>query len=168
MRDMSESVRQANSDLAERVREAEHALHIHERLTRIVVDGAELPTVIDTLRQITGKDVAVVGFEGRVIRVGAEWLANLPRASRPRRPPQVGATAFMLGPDDQGRHAIAVKIRSAGTEWAELAVASPPEPPALDVLAAEQAAIACAVLLAGRTRSPPPCAVWSQSSYGTC
>lgn len=55
---------------------------------------------------------------------------------------------MILGPDSQGRHAIAVKIRSAGFEWAELGVASEPQPAALDVQAAEQAATARAVLLA--------------------
>jgi sugar diacid utilization regulator len=148
LREMSDSLRQANSALAQRVGEAEHALHIHERLTRIVVDGAELATVIGALGEITGKDVAVVGFEGTVIQAGAVWLADLLRASRRRRLPRVGATASTLGPDSQGRHAIAVKIRSAGFEWAELGVASEPQPPVLDVLVAEQAATACAVLLA--------------------
>ena len=147
LRDMSDSLRQANSALAQRVSEAEHALRIHERLTRIVVDGAELPAVIDTLGEITGKDVAAVGFEGTVIQAGAAWLVDLLRSSR-RHSPRVGATASILGPDSQGRHAIAVKIRSAGFEWAELGVASEPQPPALDVQAAEQAATACAVLLA--------------------
>ena len=60
----------------------------------------------------------------------------------------MGTTALILGPDGQGRHAIAVKIRSAGFEWAELGVASEPQPAALDVQAVEQAATACAVLLA--------------------
>jgi sugar diacid utilization regulator/GAF domain-containing protein len=148
LRDMSDSLRQANNALAQRVSEAEHALRIHERLTRIVVDGAELPAVIGTLGEITGKDVAAVGFEGTVIQAGAAWLVDLLRSSRGHHSPRVGATALMLGPDSQGRHAIAVKIRSAGFEWAELGVASEPQPPALDVQAAEQAATACAVLLA--------------------
>lgn len=148
LQEMSDSLRQANGALAQRVGEAEHALHIHERLTRIVVDGAELATVISALGEITGKDVAVVGFEGSVIQAGTAWLVDLLRASRRRRLPRVGATASVLGPDSQGRHAIAVKIRSAGFEWAELGVASEPQPPALDVLATEQAATACAVLLA--------------------
>jgi sugar diacid utilization regulator/putative methionine-R-sulfoxide reductase with GAF domain len=148
MRDMSDNLRRANTELAQRVSEAEYALRLHERLTRIVVDGAELPTVIDALGEITGKDVAVVGFEGTVIQAGVGWLADMLRAAQMSHSPQVGATASVLGPDAEGRHAIAVKIRSAGFEWAELALASEPKPVSLDVLAAEQAATACAVLLA--------------------
>ena len=92
--------------------------------------------------------MAAVGFEGTVIQAGAAWLVDLLRSSRGHHSPRVGTTALILGPDSQGRHAIAVKIRSAGFEWAELGVASEPQPPALDVQAAEQAATACAVLLA--------------------
>jgi hypothetical protein len=104
-------------------------------------------------------DVAAVGFEGTVIQAGAAWLVDLLRSSRRPRSPRVGATASVLGPDSQGRDAIAVKIRSAGFEWAELGVATGPQPPALDVHAAEQAATACAGLLAregtGTRRSRP-------------
>jgi sugar diacid utilization regulator len=149
MQDMSKSLVDVNSELAHHVQEAEHALRIHERLTRIVVDGAELQTLLQALRDITGKDVAIVGFEGTVIQTGADWLADLIRAQRARKHKvqSVGATASLLGPDGQERHAVVVKILSGGIEWGELAISSASRPVALDVLAAEQAATACAVLL---------------------
>jgi sugar diacid utilization regulator/putative methionine-R-sulfoxide reductase with GAF domain len=149
MQDMSKSLVDVNSELARHVQEAEHALRIHERLTRIVVDGAELPTLLQALRDITGKDVAILGFEGTIIQTGADWLADLIRTQRKRKHKahSVGATASLLGPDSQDRHAVVVKILSGGIEWGELAVSSASRPVALDILAAEQAATACAVLL---------------------
>lgn len=147
MQDMSKSLVDVNSELARHVQEAEDTLRIHERFTRIVVDGAELSTLLQALRDITGRDVAIVGFEGTVVQTGADWLADLIRAPRKRKVHSVGATASLLGPDSKGRHAVAVKVLSAGIEWGELAISSAPQPEALDVLAAEQAATACAVLL---------------------
>jgi hypothetical protein len=68
---------------------------------------------------------------------------------KPRRT-ELGEEAVLLGPDGAGRHAIAVNVRSAGRDWGVLAVATKLPAETRDVVAAEQAAVACAVLLSSQ------------------
>lgn len=146
LRDLSTQLLAANAELSQRYEEARQALEIHQRLVTVVSEGADLESVVDLLRRITDQEVRFVGVEGTV--VGADgWLAGLMAADRGPAAP-IGAEAVLLGPDAEGRHAIATAVRSVGLTWGELAVATQPPASTRDVVAAEQAAVACALLLA--------------------
>ncbi|MGQ0576892.1 MAG: helix-turn-helix domain-containing protein [Pseudonocardia sp.] len=143
LRDLSEQLMAANSELSARYEETRQTLEIHRRLMRVVVDGADLDSVVAALRAITGQEIAFVGADGS----GAPGpLAALLPAVADGEP--IGEEAVLLGPDAAGRHAIAVPVRSAGRRWGYLAVATAPPVPPRDVVATEQAAVACALLLA--------------------
>lgn len=146
LRDLSQQLLAANQALSERYEETRQALEIHRRLMRVVADGADLVAVVEALHGITGKEITFVGVEGTVVGSGG-WLEQLVHAPRGQNPPQLGEEAVLLGPDDHGRHAIVVPARSAGLQWGELVVATRQPPNPQDVVAAEQAAVACAVLL---------------------
>ena len=61
LRDLSEQLMTANSELSRRYEETRQTLEIHRRLMRVVVDGADLGSVVEALRAITGQEVAFVG-----------------------------------------------------------------------------------------------------------
>lgn len=145
LRELSEQLLAANAELSARYEETRQTLEIHRRLVRVVADGADLGSVVAALRAITGQEVAFVGLDGS----GADGpLAALAQAAGGPDRPAVGEQAVLVGPDPAGRHAIAVTVRSAGQRWGHLVVAATPPVPPRDVVAAEQAAVACALLLA--------------------
>ncbi|MGH3906868.1 MAG: helix-turn-helix domain-containing protein [Pseudonocardiaceae bacterium] len=146
LRDLSQQLMAANEALSERYAEARHTLEIHQRLMRVVADGADLASVVDALRAITEQEVTFVGIEGTVVgAVG--WLEALVLGIRGQDLPELGTEAVLLGPDAQGRHAISVTVRSAGQQWGTLAAAARLPVATRDVVATEQAAVACALLL---------------------
>ena len=144
-RDLSTQLIAANAALSQRYDEAREALEIHQRLVKVVTDGADLESIVEALRGITGQEVRFVGAEGTVVGSGG-WLADLMSAERMPAAP-LGAEAVLLGPDTAGRHGISTAVRSAGLAWGRLAVATALPVPTRDVVATEQAAVACALLL---------------------
>ncbi len=142
LRDLSEQLMTANSELAQRYEETRQTLEIHRRLMRVVVDGAGLGTVVEALRAITGKEVAFVGPDAA--RADG-WLEAI--LADDRDGTMIGEKAVLLGPGGAGRHAIAVDVGSAGQRWGRLAVATGTPVATRDVVATEQAAVACALLL---------------------
>jgi len=148
LRELSDQLTTANQALSDRYEEARQSLEIHQRLVRLVADGADLDTVVAALRSITGSPVRFAGAEGTTAGPGA-WLDALVARDRTAASP-LGAEAVLLGPDDRGRHAIAVTVRSAALRWGELAVATAVPVATRDVVATEQAAVACALLLSRR------------------
>lgn len=149
LRELSQQLMRANEAISERYEEASQTLEIHQRLVRLVTDGADLESIVDALRDITDQQVRFVGVEGTA--VGSDgWLEALLTAARPADPRQVGTEAVLLGPDDRGRHAISVTVRTAALRWGELAVATRLPVANRDVVATEQAAVACALLLSRR------------------
>ncbi|MFC4941912.1 helix-turn-helix domain-containing protein [Pseudonocardia sp. GCM10023141] len=145
LRDLSTQLLAANAELSQRYEEARQALEIHQRLVTVVTDGADLESIVEVLHSITDQEVRFVGTEGTVVGAGG-WLAGLMAADRTSTE-ALGAEAVLLGPDDAGRHAIATAVRSVGLTWGELAVATRLPAATRDVVAAEQAAVACALLL---------------------
>jgi putative methionine-R-sulfoxide reductase with GAF domain len=142
LRDLSEQLMAANAELSERYEETRQTVEIHRRLMRVVADGADLGSVVDALRGITGQEITFVGPDPG----GADgWLDDLLRTARGGT--ELGEEAVLLGPDAEGRHAIAVTVRSAGQRWGRLAVATGVPVAPRDVVATEQAAVACALLL---------------------
>ncbi len=144
-RDLSTQLIAANAALSQRYDEAREALEIHQRLVKVVADGADLESIVEVLRGITGQEVRFVGAEGTVVGSGG-WLADLMSAERIPTAP-LGAEAVLLGPDTAGRHGISTAVRSAGLAWGRLAVATGLPVATRDVVATEQAAVACALLL---------------------
>lgn len=143
-RTLSTQLIAANIELSRRYEETRQTLEIHLQLIKVVADGADLDAVVDVLRGITGQEVRFVGTQGTV--VGSDgWLADLMAAGSP--PTALGAQAVLLGPDGAGRQAISVAVRSDGLTWGELAVAARVPSATRDVVATEQAAVACALLL---------------------
>lgn len=143
-RDLAGQLLAANEELTRRYEETRQTLEIHNRLIRVVSDGAGLDAVVTALRGITGREVAFAGVD----TAGAGgWLTDL-LAARTAKPSPLGEEAVLLGPDADGRHAIGVTVRSAGQTWGRLAVSTELPVPTRDVVAAEQAAVACALLLA--------------------
>lgn len=149
LRELSQQLLTANEALSQRYADARQALDIHQRLVRLVADGADLDSVVDALRDITDQRVMFVGTEGTAAGSGG-WLDALLAAPRRRDPARLGTEAILLGPDAAGRHAISVTVRSAALRWGELAVATRLPVATRDVVATEQAAVACALLLSQR------------------
>jgi hypothetical protein len=146
LRELSEQLMAANEALSERYEEASQTLEIHQRLVRLVADGADLESVVGALAAITDQPVRFVGVEGT--SAGRDgWLADLLTGRADADLPRLGTEAVLLGPDREGRHAIAVTVRSAALRWGELAVATRMPVATRDVIAIEQAAVACALLL---------------------
>ena len=146
LREVSEELLTVNRALSERVEETSQALEIHRRLMRVVADGADLAAVVDALRGITEQEITFIGADGTVIGA-CDWLEALVLAGPGKSAEELGEEAVLLGPDGAGRHAISVAVRSAGMHWGQLAVATRLPASTRDVVAAEQAAVACAVLL---------------------
>ena len=110
---------------------------------RVVVDGADLGSVVEALRAITGQEVAFVGPDAAC---AGGWLEAL--IAEDGDGTAIGEKAVLLGPNGAGRQAIAVEHgvgRSA--RWGRLAVATGTPAATRDVVATEQAAVACALLL---------------------
>ncbi len=149
LRRLSDQLMTANDELSRRYSDASEALDIHQRLIRLVADGADLDSVVDALRDITDEEVRFAGGEGTASGSGG-WLEALLAAPRRGDPRKLGTEAVLLGPDAAGRHAISVTVRSAALRWGELAVATRLPVATRDVVATEQAAVACALLLSQR------------------
>jgi sugar diacid utilization regulator/GAF domain-containing protein len=151
-RDAAAKLQDAHRQLEERYEEAERALRIHQELTQLAVEGAEIGQVVRSLAQLTGGAVVLVSEDGRLAADAdsrGEELLELVRAW----------DGFRSGGPDQVSHliepstahscwAIVVRIRSAGVQWGYLAVRLDAEPSSMDRVAAEQAAIVCALLVA--------------------
>ncbi|MHA6780653.1 helix-turn-helix domain-containing protein [Pseudonocardia saturnea] len=149
LRQLSDQLLTANDELSQRYDDARQTLDIHQRLVRLVADGADLESVVEALHGITDQEVRFAGGEGTSVGSGGrlEALLAMPRT---REPQQLGAEAVLLGPDAAGRHAISVTVRSAALRWGELTVATRLPVATRDVVATEQAAVACALLLSQR------------------
>jgi sugar diacid utilization regulator/putative methionine-R-sulfoxide reductase with GAF domain len=151
-RDAAARLADAHRELETRYQEAERALRIHRELTQIAVEGADMGEVVRSLRSLTGGRVVVVGEEGRPIARQEdrdEQLVRLVQAWRRRRPDQAEGPSYLLEPSEgQPRWTIVVPIRAARIEWGFLAVALDARPSSGDLVAAEQGATVCALLVA--------------------
>ncbi len=146
LRDVSEQLLAANEALSQRVTETSQALEIHRRLMRVIGDGGDLAAVFAALSGITGREITFVGVDGAVVGA-AGWLEALVKGRSRSDLTELGEEAVLLGPDQSGWHAIRVTVRSAGRTWGHLAVSTDLPATTRDVVATEQAAMACAVLL---------------------
>ena len=141
LRDLSEQLMTANAELAQRYEgpgsagdpPAAHARGRRRRRSRIRRRGAaHHHRSGGRLRRRRGR------LRGRLAQ-GAHRLRRRRDRDRPK--------AVLLGPDGAGRQAIAVDVGSTGQRWGRLAVATGMPAATRDVVATEQAAVACALLL---------------------
>ena len=97
LRDLSDQLMTANSELARRYEETRQTLEIHRRLMRVVVDGADLGSVVEALRAITGQEVAFVGLDAAC---AGGWLEAL--IAKERDGTAIGEEAALAGPRRRG------------------------------------------------------------------
>jgi sugar diacid utilization regulator/putative methionine-R-sulfoxide reductase with GAF domain len=151
-REAAASLKDAHLELEDRYQEASRALRIHQELTQIAVEGAEMGEVVRSLRSLTGGSVVVVSEEGRPIaneEALDEGLVRLVQAWQRRRPDRPDKASYLLEPSAGERGwTIVAPIRAARVEWGHLAVGLDAEPSRGDTVAAEQAATVCALLVA--------------------
>jgi sugar diacid utilization regulator/GAF domain-containing protein len=142
----------AHRQLEERYEEAERALRIHQELTQLAVEGAEIGRVVRSLAQLTRGAVVLVSEEGRLVTDDdgrGEELFELVHTWDDRRAGGPDQVSHLIEPSPAHQcWAIVVRIRSAGVQWGHLAVRLDAEPSSIDRVAAEQAAIVCALLVA--------------------
>jgi sugar diacid utilization regulator len=96
--------------------------------------------------------VILVGEDGGLVADGdghGQQLLELVRAWDLLGPRQPDLLSHLIKPSaDNPCWAIVVRVRSAGVEWGYLAIRLDAEPTRIDTVAAEQAAIVCALLVA--------------------
>ncbi|HMG31881.1 MAG TPA: helix-turn-helix domain-containing protein [Jiangellaceae bacterium] len=151
-REAAARLQDAHRELEDRYQEAERALRIHQELTQIAVEGAEMGEVVRSLRSLTDGSVVVVSEEGRPVahdETPDEELVQLVQAWQRWRPREPERASYLIEPSD-GRSCwtIVVPIRAARIDWGCLAVSLAAEPSRGDTVAAEQAATVCALLVA--------------------
>ena len=150
-REAAARLQDAHRELEDRYQEAERSLRVHQQLTQIAVEGADMSEVVQSLRSLTGGLVVVVNEEGRPIAHEAfdDELVRLVAAWQRRRPKQPDKASYLLEPSEGQRHwTIVVPIRAARIDWGHLAVGLDTEPSRGDMVATEQAATVCALLVA--------------------
>jgi sugar diacid utilization regulator/GAF domain-containing protein len=151
-RESATKLRVAHQELERRYEESERSLRIHQELTQIALEGAEIGQVVRSLQSLTGGTIALVSDEGRLIADAGhpgDELVELLRGWDRHRTGDLDQASYLLEPtDDQRGWAIVVRVRSAGIEWGRLAVRLAGRPARIDIVAAEQAATVCALLVA--------------------
>jgi sugar diacid utilization regulator/putative methionine-R-sulfoxide reductase with GAF domain len=135
--------------LLERHRGAERDLHVYAELTRTAMEGGDVAAVVRVVGRLTRGLAVVVAEDGRVLGpspakdVGpvVEGVLRAPSASLDDQ-----ASVAVAQPD--GSWLLVAHVRAAGVTFGNLALALPSAPTGGDRLAAEHAAVVCALLLA--------------------
>lgn len=146
--------RLAHSERERRAAQAGHdaarrTLHVHAELTRIATEGEDVAAVVRAVSELTGCRAAVVTDDGRL-------LAAATRGSADPRGAQLAARVLAARPGgDEHQPAgeadtglLLTRVRAAGITFGHLALCLDTPPTDADTLAAEQAAMVCALLLA--------------------
>lgn len=148
-RGSAEELRQAHEELKDQYQSAEQALRIHQELTRVALEGDNLAEALEVLRRLTGGAAALIDDELRVV-------ADCPEGTGSDLVRKVGtALKDQFSPGDlsrviktRGRFFVVALVRAAGLQFGHLCVGLRRTPSSEDLVAAEQAAIVCALLLA--------------------
>lgn len=147
----TERLEKAHRALEERYEAAERELRVHAELTRIAVDGDDLAAIPRMLRTLTGGSAAVVADDGRVLATceGAPG-ENLPaRLAAWQRRAGAGVAGVSCVVEEEGRSWMVVApVRAAGTTFGHLGLGLAAPPALADTVAAEQAGVVSALLLA--------------------
>lgn len=148
-REAAEGVR-AHSELEAHAAVAERALAIHEELTAIALDSSQPSAVLAALRRLTGGKALLVDEHLALVAadpVGSgESLIEDLDSRRDGITSDIVKSRSLLTPS--GTWLVAAPVRAAGTAFGYLCLAMATRPVQVDVVAAEQSAIACALLLA--------------------
>jgi GAF domain-containing protein len=141
-------LRSAHLELEQRFSAMQHALDIHEQLTRIAAAGNDVATVVRTVSELTSGTVALLAddlgtFEGPAAGSDEGLLARV-RAWLPGAPASDGAQVI----EEDGRWAVVAPVRASGVQFGHLCLSFSKAPGQVDLAAAEQAATVCALLLA--------------------
>lgn len=139
----------AHAAVVERNQAAERDLHVYAELARIVTEGGNVDAVARTVGGITRSLAVVVTEDGRVLgpsprRNVQPLLDHVQRAL----PALVDDRASVTIEQPDGSWLLIARVRAAGVTFGHLALALPSAPAPGDRLAAEQAAVVSALLLA--------------------
>ncbi len=139
----------AHAAAVERNQAAERDLHVYAELARIVTEGGNVDAVARTVGGITRSLAVVVTEDGRVLgpsprRNVQRLLDHVQRAL----PALVDDRASVTIEQHDGSWLLIARVRAAGVTFGHLALALPSAPAPGDRLAAEQAAVVSALLLA--------------------
>lgn len=146
----TETLARAHEELEERYRATERALKIHEKLTELAVEGTDVGVAVETVRSLTGGRVALVGHEQTVLAdapagAGLEVCAAGLLRDAGSRTSVLATQRFDRGDDGW---LLVAPVRAAGAGFGNLCVTLPTEPDAGDIVAVEQTATVCALLIA--------------------
>lgn len=153
-RTAAEQLRRAHDELQRRYRAAERAIEIHQRLTHIAVSGDDVASVVQAVSSLTKGSVVLLGddlrtFAGATAGGDGSLLERVTTWLRANHALAADRASFLVNNvgDDDGRMVIA-PVRASGVLFGYLCLglASPLDPG--DIVAAEQAATVCALLLA--------------------
>ncbi|MFC4941910.1 helix-turn-helix domain-containing protein [Pseudonocardia sp. GCM10023141] len=121
---------------------AEQTLHVYSELTRIAMEGEDVGAVVRAVSELIGCRAALVTDEGRLLAAAGRGAAD-PRGA------QLAAQVVAAVPrGDAGSPLLLTRVRTAGITFGHLALCLDAPPTDADTLAAEQAAVVCALLLA--------------------
>lgn len=139
--------------LQERHRATERDLHVHAELTRIAMEGKDVGAVMRTVSRLTNSVAVIVTDDGRVLGSscrGAASRLGVRLAGRVRRalPAAGDGREPVVVEQDDGTWLLAARVRAAGVTFGHLILALAEAPAPGDHLAAGQAAVVSALLLA--------------------
>lgn len=139
----TEQLEQARSQLEERLRAADLALRVHQELTRIAIEGKDVEALAWAVHQLLGGAVVLLARDGRHLAAH----------------PKTASSGFVLGGDPgdgersycftrEGTAWTVSPIKAGGTRYGHLCLGLDAPPTTPQLVAAEQAATVCALLLA--------------------
>ncbi|MGE0296900.1 MAG: helix-turn-helix domain-containing protein [Pseudonocardia sp.] len=141
----------AHRTLEERHQAAQRDLQVYGELTRVAVEGGDVGALVRAVGTLTGGTAVVVTEDGRVLGSPARGPDPVTRAVQ-RAATDAGELDDNGAPlclrQDDGSWLLVVPVRAAGVTFGRLGLALPAAPTAGDRLAATQAAVVSALLLA--------------------
>jgi sugar diacid utilization regulator len=141
----------ARATLTERHLAAERDLHVYAELTRIAMEGTDVGAVVRRVGALTESPAVLVTDDGHVVassgRSGADRLGARV-VDCVRRVPAGGDGKSVAAPQDDGSWLLVASVRAAGITFGHLGLVLAGAPTSSDRLAAEQAAVVSALLLA--------------------
>jgi sugar diacid utilization regulator len=143
----------AHQALDERHLAAERDLRVHAELTRIATEGEDVGAVVQTVSELTRSPAVVLTDDGRVLGscapgAAGKVVARLTERVRTALPAAAGGQHPVAVGQDDGSWLLLARVRAAGITFGHLALALAEPPTPGDHLAAEQAAVVCALMLA--------------------
>jgi sugar diacid utilization regulator/putative methionine-R-sulfoxide reductase with GAF domain len=148
-RSRADRLEAAHNGLQERHRAAKRDLYVRAELTRIAMEGGDVEAVARTVGELTRGVAVVVTEDGRVLGSSSRAAADrLVSRVQQALPVQADGRAPVAVAQEDGSWMLLAEVRAAGVTLGHLALGLPMAPTAGDHLAAEQAAVVSALLLA--------------------